>query len=123
MSERTYEDGTPAAYEPRVEDWIEMAADTASTVLLGKNPTLGNVRNAIRLGVARHAPKPEDQPIRRGDVVQVILTKSCRVVVCDAPADGQPGEFRLSNGQLYSPKDVARIGRARYYPDGTTVED
>lgn len=101
MSERVYEDGTPATYEPRTD-----------IISCRMRPEAEILREMI-----------ERQPIRRGDVVQVILTKSCRVVVCDAPADGQPGEFRLSNGQLYSPKDVACIGRARYYPDGTTVED
>ena len=67
--------------------------------------------------------KPEDQPIRRGDVVQWLHQYNGATI---AHTGTVTSDF---NGYIcvgYSPVDkelkLVRIGRARYYPDGTPVE-
>lgn len=130
MSERTYEDGTPAAYEPKVEEWMRIAAEDR----LGADATPQAV-DAFAKWLAYHAPKPESQPIRRGVVVQAIDSvmssrgaKEAHVLACEVYVAGRScpetgriyvfgffGDFPASN--------FVRIGRARYYPDGTVVED
>lgn len=90
---------------------------------------------------ASHAPKPEDQPIRRGDVVQVTQYASEYFLECGivTEVDRWPSldqgcqlvtfqylvlrDGRRSIETAYTPAlNLIRIGRARYYPDGTPVD-
>lgn len=150
MSERAYEDGTPVGGEPRVEGWMRRAGLEISCLDLDGEfhrlmreqelrpeqvpPRLMNLLASI---IAKHAPVP--QPIRRGDVVQF-----ARGYTPPAWQSGylpgndafNPGDFEQVHDVLDGafvvaeapdvpiPLDaVVRIGRARYYPDGTPVED
>lgn len=73
--------------------------------------------------------KPEDQPIRRGDVMQV-TAKDAHPNLLGAVfvAVGTSG-FGVSGltvriGSVAVPADMlTRIGRAKFMPDGTPVED
>lgn len=142
MSERAYEDGTPVGGEPRVEGWMRRAGLEISCLDLDGEfhrlmreqelrpeqvpPRLMNLLASI---IAKHAPVP--QPIRRGDVVQCI--RDCIADEGDgmyavkdvAVTDGlMPISGRLLiHGRWFAPDAFARIGRARYYPDGTPVEN
>ena len=81
--------------------------------------------------IARHAPKPEDQPIRRGDVVQ--WTGNCHpkmvgVYYIVKHVTVEKGETYYGGGYgenyLFSTAEgLIRIGRAKFYPDGSKVED
>lgn len=109
--------------EPKkVEWWYDGACqeiEAISDALYGSAPLIADI-------IARHAPKPEAQPIRRGDVVQVdpalwggrVRPRLWIVLDIDEHGYAKTG---------FSP-DVplsrcVRIGRAAYYPDGTKVED
>lgn len=131
MSERAYEDGTPAAYEPKHQNWMRRAAIDWVT-----NYWLCRFQPSVLADViAKHAPKPEPQPIRRGDVVQLVA--NCRpksigltyIVEHIEIVEGIPyyagsfGDERDRSEMSAIAEALARIGRARYYPDGTPVED
>ena len=109
--------------EPKVEEWIDRVAGTAATMLLGKTSSWSNVREAIALALARHTPKPEDQPIRRGDVVQ-FKPPHPRCGGFDViEATDESGACEVWGYGTVHRDDIARIGRAKFMPDGTKVED
>lgn len=109
MSERVYEDGTPATYEPRTD-----------IISCRMRPEAEMLREMI-----------ERQLIRRGDVVQAVKnyeTNEGNQIAkgdCFTALQVSPyGDVTISGLLSRIPGYVvARIGRARYYPDGTPVED
>lgn len=63
-------------------------------------------------------------PIRRGDVVQWfnIYSGKCSVGVVTAITETCSVNFDRTQ-RAVEPEDLTRIGRAKYMPDGTPVED
>ena len=83
-------------------------------------PRLMNLLASI---IAKHAPVP--QPIRRGDVVQWQNDISNRIST-GTVLRCRDGRAMIHLGHTHTSQltaDLTRIGRARYYPDGTPVED
>ena len=137
--------------EPIVEQWMRDAADELGNLDIDdfqrealveceRDEDRANALMLERLAgvIAKHAPDHfadaskmvEPQPIRRGDVVQCI--RDCRADEGDgmyavkdvSVTDGlTPGGRLLLYGRRFDPGSFARIGRARYYPDGTPVEN
>jgi len=118
--------------DPKAEQWINNAA---FDIAYEFDHPGGVVQQEIAEIIARHTPKPEDQPIRRGDVVQFVA--NCRpksvgltfivehVVEVDRESHfsgytGDPADRSMHTGTSDS---LARIGRAKFYPDGSKVED
>lgn len=112
--------------------------DAGRSIFASRLISVGLVHNAIPdhgdgEAVDEFAYKDEHvrpMPIRRGDVVQCI--RDCRADEGDgmyavkdvSVTDGlTPGGRLLLYGRRFDPGSFARIGRARYYPDGTPVEN
>ena len=79
----------------------------------------------ISHAIRQHLPTIEAmEPIRRGDVVQIDPTGSmgCRPKTHVVTGVSEDGFVGLHNAPPVPISFVARIGRARYYPDGTPVE-
>jgi len=142
VSERACEDGTPAAYEPREQTphWhlkrahaLLFKAGLSDPVLMEACALIDDASRLIN-------GKDEPQPIRRGDVVQVRCNRLVRneqgfatslrigeayVVAGDGDAEANQPPLLWVDGRKYECnwRSLVRIGRARYYPDGTPVED
>lgn len=117
------------AYLLAVVDWE--AGKVVTEERLGSitlEPTDQLIDGVCRL-IAAHAPKPEDQPIRRGDVVQCVrngddprygpIVGETRVVT----RVSKDGWLHFDTSFFHDPSRFTRIGRARFMPDGTLVED
>ncbi len=76
---------------------------------------------------SEEAPKPEDQPIRHGDIIQV-LEGECLGMIGIATGDPTPQSritfkhFDITIGWGIREAKVAKIGRATIMPDGSPVE-
>lgn len=137
--------------EPKVEQWMRDAASELGNLDIDdfqrealtecdRDEDRAKALMLERLAgvIAKHAPMPgsdhfagvsnmvEFQPIRRGDVVQVDPAAwEGRVrprlwIVLDIDEHG----YAKTGGSPDVPLSrCVRIGRARYYPDGTKVED
>lgn len=119
--------------DPKAEQW----AETVWIDLLNSVIAI-DIRDedAIKAVLARHAPKPEDQPIRVGNCVQVTNPESpayrCMGQVCEVHADGQIsfGFWAPNYNNVLIDFDVTlpagdftRLGRAAIDDDGNPVED
>jgi len=132
VSERVYEGGKPAAHEPKVYPWMERAAEDLCPISevtpLYIRAEIQDRQADVAEIIAKHASEP--QPIRRGDVVQAVKnyeTNEGNQIAkgdCFTALQVSPyGDVTISGLLSRIPGYVvARIGRARYYPDGTPVE-
>lgn len=117
--------------EPKVKQWMRDAASELGNLDIDdfqrealtecdRDEDRANALMLERLAgvIAKHAPKSEPQPIRRGDVVQSIHFGHLYIV--QSVGDDL---LAMTCGNYVSRDNVTRIGRARYYPDGTPVEN
>ncbi len=96
-----------------------------------ENPALADDLLVLADIIATHAPKPEDQPIRRGDVVQLVANCHPKAVgriwiVQYVTTEQGVTTYGGNSGEDYlfaESADLVRIGRAKFMPDGTPVED
>ncbi len=113
-----------------VEPWIE---DAARTILRYFREEGELEPEDIEQVISRRIPKPEDQPIRRGDVVQVtdgefigltgvVVDQSRSLIVVEFRSFTHMWKSRIT-GIRVEPENLVRIGRAKFMPDGTPVED
>ena len=114
--------------EPAINKWVDSVwIDLLNSVIAI------DIRDedAIKAVLARHAPKPEDQPIRRGDVVQ--WTGNChpkmvgvyyivKHVTVEKGENFYGGDYG-ENSLFSTAEGLIRIGRAKFYPDGSKGED
>lgn len=121
-------EGTLSDEEPKPEPWMVACG---KEIAFGRDLDLDDDEYAVLAAsaIAAHTPKPEDQPIRRGDVVQCVrngddprygpIVGETRVVT----RVSKDGWLHFDTSFFHDPSRFTRIGRAKYMPDGTPVED
>jgi hypothetical protein len=105
--------------EPKIEPWMTAAAEeieALSDVLYGAESMMAAI-------IARHAPDPASVPIGPGDVVQVVSEAHARSWLGIVREKYDNGKWFVVGYGCADTHELTRIGRAKYWPDGSKVEE
>jgi hypothetical protein len=78
---------------------------------------------ALAAIIARHAPDPASVPIGPGDVVQVVSETAARSWLGIVREKYDNGKWFVIGYGCADAHELARIGKAEYWPDGSKVEE
>ena len=112
--------------DPKIEPWMTAAAErlTEAEAL----SALASYRREVSIGliaeiIARHAPDPASVPIGPGDVVQVVSETHARSWLGIVREKYDNGKWFAVGYGCADTHELARIGKAKYWPDGSKVEE